>query len=94
MERTGWPKVMEVDGISLLQVAHLYLHSNFQIIWGGDHNLTVNSRLDRYPPRLTNDVGSKDFKDILNCFDLKDSCRVLFPSSPFSLLENQHPKVE
>ena len=23
MERTGWPKVMEVDGISLLQVAHV-----------------------------------------------------------------------
>ena len=23
MERTGWPKVMEVDGISLLQVAHM-----------------------------------------------------------------------
>ena len=25
MERTGWPKVMEVDGISLLQVAHIYI---------------------------------------------------------------------
>ena len=25
MERTGWPKVMEVDGISLLQVAHILL---------------------------------------------------------------------
>ena len=23
MERTGWPKVMEVDGISLLQVAQV-----------------------------------------------------------------------
>ena len=25
MERTGWPKVMEVDGISLLQVAHIFI---------------------------------------------------------------------
>ena len=25
MERTGWPKVMEVDGISLLQVAHMFI---------------------------------------------------------------------
>ena len=60
---------------------YLYLHSNDQIIWGGDHNVTTNPRLDRYPARLNNDTGGGEVRDILDCFDMKDVCRVIYPSS-------------
>ena len=68
--------------IPFLNRMYLYMYSNVQVIWGGDHNLTVNPKIDRFPPKLNNDVGGKDFIDILNCFDLKDCCRVLFPTKP------------
>ena len=51
------------------------------IIWAGDHNVTTNPRLDRYPPRLTGDRGRSEFLDIMASFDLKDTCRVLYPDA-------------
>ena len=69
--------------VPFLNRMYLFLHSNEYIIWGGDHNVTTNPRLDRYPVRFNNDHGGREFKDILNCFDMKDVCRCLYPNSSF-----------
>ena len=31
---------------------HPFFHSNFPIVWSGDHNISTNNLLDRYPQNL------------------------------------------
>jgi len=66
--------------ISYLNRLHLFLDSSIPTIWAGDHNLTQIARQDRYPIRLNNDRGSKEFMEMLDVFDLKDVCRFLYPN--------------
>ena len=69
--------------VPFLNRLHLYLNSNVSILWVGDHNLTINPRIDRSPVRFNNDRGGKEFSDMLDVFDLKDVCRTLFPRTDF-----------
>ena len=81
--------------VPFLNRMYLYLHSNDQIIWGGDHNVTTNPRLDRYPARLNNDTGGGEVRDILDCFDMKDVCRVIYILVLlFLLFVGEPPRVE
>ena len=50
--RTAPPPVLL--GLSRM---YIYLNSANPILWGGDHNVTTNPRLDRYPSRIDGDVG-------------------------------------
>ena len=61
--------------IPFLNRLHLYLNSSLPIIWAGDHNLTQDAKIDRYPLRLENDMGCKEFLHMMNVFNLKDACR-------------------
>ena len=69
--------------IPFLNRMYIYLNSVHPILWGGDHNITTNPMLDRYPARIDADHGRGDFLDIMASFDLKDTCRTLYPSSTF-----------
>ena len=42
--------------------------------------MTVNGVQDRVPIRFDRDFGSKDFVQMTDCFDLKDTCRTLYPN--------------
>ena len=55
-----------------------YFHSSHPILWAGDHNITTDT-LDRRPRRNQNDRFARNILQILQCFDLKDVCRELFP---------------
>ena len=61
--------------IPFLNRLHLYLNSSLPIIWAGDHNLTQDAKIYRYPLQLENDMGCKEFLHMMNVFDLKDACR-------------------
>ena len=67
--------------IPFLNRMYIYLNSANPILWGGDHNVATNPRLDRYPARIDGDVGRSHFLDIMSSFDLKDTCRALYPNS-------------
>ena len=67
--------------VPFLNRLYLYLNSNVPIIWGGDHNLTTNPRVDRFPTKFDSDCGGRDVLDILNTFNMKDACRELYPNS-------------
>ena len=67
--------------IPFLNRLYVYLNSGKPIIWGGDHNIATNPRLDRYPTRIDGDYGRSDILDIINVFDLKDTCRTIYPDS-------------
>ena len=79
--------------VPFLNRMYLYLNSGKLIVWGGDHNITTNPRLDRYPPRFDGDYGRSDFLDLMASFDLKDTCRFLYPEAFFLLFEGELPKV-
>ena len=57
--------------VPFLNRLHIYLNSGKPIIWAGDHNLTTDPRLDRYPPRIDADQGKSDFLAIMNVFDVQ-----------------------
>ena len=67
--------------VPFLNRLYLYLNSGKPIIWGGDHNIATNPRLDRYPTMIDGDFGRSEILDILNVFDLKDTCRAIYPNS-------------
>ena len=69
--------------IPFLNRMYLYLNSSCPILWGGDHNIATNPRLDRYPSWIDGDYGRNDFLDIMASFDLRDVCPVLYPDSTF-----------
>ena len=69
--------------VAFLNRIYLYLNSGNPILWAGDHNVTTNPRLDRYPARFDGDVGRGEFLDIMASFDLKDVCRSLYPNLPY-----------
>ena len=69
--------------LPFLNRLYLYLNSGKPIIWGGDHNIATNPSLDRYPTRIDGDYGRSNFLDILNVFDLKDTCREIYPNAVF-----------
>ena len=55
------------------------ISSQYPIIFGGDFNLALDPKVDRYPPRTVKDTCCGDFKQLITTFDLKDVCRELFP---------------
>ena len=69
--------------IPFLDRLYCYLGTAKNIIWGGDHNIATNCRIDRIPVSLANDHGTGEFLQLCNTFDLKDNCRVLFPNQKF-----------
>ena len=69
--------------IPFLDRLYCYLATGMNIIWGGDHNIATNCRLDRLPARLANDHGTAEFLQICNTFDLKDNCRIFHPNQQF-----------
>ena len=54
--------------------------SQYPIIFGGDFNLTLDPKLDRFPPRTVRDTHSKDLKQLIDMFDLMDVCRNIYIS--------------
>ena len=44
----------------------------------GDHNIATDPKLDRFPERFVQDQGGKEFLEILETFDLRDACRVMY----------------
>ena len=66
-----------------IQSTYKYLMSDFPIIWGGDCNMTTNNRIDRWPPRSSNDAHVFHLNRVLDTFNLVDTCRVLFPNDIF-----------
>ena len=69
--------------IPFLNRLYTYLSSSKSIIWAGDHNIATDPTLDRYPCHFSHDHGSKEFCDIVRTFDLKDTCRVIYPSCQY-----------
>ena len=69
--------------IPFLNRLYVYLSTNKQTIWAGDHNIATDPILDRHPSRLTYDHASTRFNDLLRTFDLIDACRKLFVNIPF-----------
>ena len=59
---------------------HPYFHSSYPILWAGDHNITTANTLDRRPRRNIKDRYGKNILQIIKCFDLKDTCRALYPN--------------
>ena len=57
-----------------------YFHSPHPIVWVGDHNISTDSRLDRFPPRDTADRFGSNILEIIDNYDLKDVCRSLYPT--------------
>ena len=65
--------------LAFINRLYLYMDSNSPIIWAGDHNIATDPLLDRYPQRFDGDYGRKQIIQLQKTFDLKDSCRVLYP---------------
>ena len=57
-----------------------YFHSSYPILWAGDHNITTENALDRLPRSNQNDRYGRNILQIMQCFDLKDVCRELYPT--------------
>jgi len=57
--------------------------SQYPVVFGGDFNLVLDHKLDRYPSRTTRDTHSNDLQDLVNNFDLEDVCRKTFLNKPF-----------
>ena len=69
--------------VPFLNRLYVYLSSNRKTIWSGDHNIATNPSMDRFPNRLSSDHGSREFLDLVETFDFKDSCRTLYPNGSF-----------
>ena len=69
--------------ITFLERLYVYFGTGVNIIWGGDHNIATDSRIDRFPPHLSNDHGRTEFLQLLNTFDLVDNCRSRYPNGTF-----------
>ena len=41
--------------------------------------MTLDPKLDRFPPRTVRDTHSKDLKQLIDMFDLMDVCRNIYP---------------
>ena len=54
--------------IPFLNRLYLYLNSSKPLLWGGDHNIATNPRLDRYPASIDGDYGRGDFFRYTECF--------------------------
>ena len=71
--------------VPFLNRLYLYLNTKIEnkIIWAGDHNIATDPILDRHSTNLASDHGTTEFFDILNTFDLKDTCRTIHPNKKF-----------
>ena len=62
---------------------HPFFHSSYPIIWAGDHNISTNNKVDRFPSRNGMDRFGGNILEIMDCFDLVDACRLLYPIGNF-----------
>ena len=53
--------------------------SQYPVIFGGDFNLTLDPKLDRFSPRTVRDTHSKELEQLITTFDLMDVCRNVYP---------------
>ena len=67
------------ERFTFIQSTYKYVMSYYPVIWGGDFNMTTNSRIDRWPPSATNDSHSHVLERAIDTFNLRDSCRVIYP---------------
>ena len=58
------------------------ISSNYPVIWGGDFNFAMAPDIDRYPPRNYNDPLHNEVTQLINDFELVDSCRKMIPFNP------------
>ena len=64
--------------VPFLNRLYVFLSSNKHTLWMGDHNIATDPKLDRFPERFVQDQGGKEFLEILETFDLRDACRVMY----------------
>ena len=57
--------------------------SNYPIIWGGDFNLVLDPIKDRFPSHRQNDSYSNDLSQLVQTFNVKDACRVIYPNKSY-----------
>ena len=50
------------------------------MIWVGDHNITTDNVIDRYPSRRGRDTFGNEILQIIQNFDLVDTARCIYPS--------------
>ena len=70
------------DKLKFIENSYKYVMSNLPVIWGGDFNLTVDNLIDRWPKRSVQDTYSGQLNNVLDTFNLVDSCRFLIPNKP------------
>ena len=66
--------------IPFINRLYAYMSSNKNTIWCGDHNIATHPSLDRYPIRFSRDQGANEILELIDTFDLKDTCRILYPN--------------
>ena len=69
-----------------------FFFTRHPIIWGGDHNLVTNAVIDRWPGTRIQDRHHKEITAILNAFDLKDTCREIYPTSLVFTFKTENAK--
>ena len=70
----------ENDQYRFIGNLHPFFHSSFPLIWAGDHNISTDNRVDRVPSRDGMDRFGKNILEIMESFDLVDTCRCLYPT--------------
>ena len=65
---------------AFIQSIYKYVMSSYPLVWGGDFNMTADNRIDRWPPKPTNDAHTHVLKQAVETFNLRDSCRVIYPN--------------
>ena len=57
-----------------------FFYSPHPVIWAGDHNISTNNRVDRLPVNNSKDTFGDNVLEIIENFDLVDTCRIIYPS--------------
>ena len=65
---------------SIILSLYPLLSSQYPIIFGGDLNIAIDPKMDRYPPQNSRDTFSPELLQLVNTFDLEDVCRKFFPN--------------
>ena len=76
---TYFPNVSK-DQYFFIKRLQPFFYSHFPILWCGDHNISTDNTIDRFPRRLGCDRFGINILEIIRNFDLIDTVRSLFPS--------------
>ena len=76
---TYFPNV-DKDQYSFICCLQPFFYSPFPIVWAGDHNISIDNMLDRFPRRQGCDKFGKNIVEIIDNFGLVDTARYLYPT--------------